>query len=202
MGLVGLIMVKEKELEFEYYVGDPCYVISDERWDEFCNALWAAEFELRKSINPNFVEEKKYISLEGCGVEFEWPLIDEWGDEYTHTIEVWSSPGGDGCWSFQNLAGHYQKNMRPMKSSLNYELGVDAGIIAVVPYVACDDKTEQMGLYFNDRWGRPTLETQEQSFEIKINDCSHDGIMECTYCGTEERLDNLSDDGYCWMCEG
>ena len=27
----------------EYYIGDPCYVIDHEKWDEFCGELWDAQ---------------------------------------------------------------------------------------------------------------------------------------------------------------
>ena len=195
-------MVKEKELEFAYYVGDPCYVISDERWSEFCDRLEAAEHQLKMMLKPDLVKEGIFVSLNGYGVDFEWPLADEEGrGDYinTATIEVWST-GGDGCWRFYNLADHWDKSQRPMPSRRGYELGVDAGIVAVVPYEACDVKTEQLGLYFDSVGWSPELETQDGGAEIRINGYPHDEIVECSYCGEEERIDRMSDCGRCWEC--
>ncbi len=63
---------------YDHYVGDPCYVIPNDRWSEFCEKLFACE------------TYEKY----GGGV-VHWEVDGE-----THQIGVQSSPNGDGCWSF------------------------------------------------------------------------------------------------------
>ena len=62
---------------WNFYVGDPCYVIDDERWHEFCAQL---------SWNP------------GSSSNVEWEVDGE-----TYDIEVWHSPGGDGVWRFRDM---------------------------------------------------------------------------------------------------
>lgn len=59
-----------------YYVGDPCYIIPDADWGEFCKRLFAT---------PEF--EKGLQHYDGA---------IEWRGQ---TIEIWSN-GGDGSWSF------------------------------------------------------------------------------------------------------
>ena len=61
-----------------WYVGDPCYVISNSRWGEFCDLLFSNE---------------GYHNNEASWIEWEK------GGE-TYLIEVWDSPGGDGMWGF------------------------------------------------------------------------------------------------------
>lgn len=61
-----------------------------------------------------------------------------------------------------------------------------------------EDKDETMGLYF--KGDRPTLETTENDFEVKVNDVTHDGIGSCCECGREESHDSLYDDGSCFYC--
>jgi len=58
-----------------YYVGDPCYIIRDELWDDFCTKLFANE-EFNK------------------GGHYDGSI--QWENQ---TIEIWSN-GGDGTWSF------------------------------------------------------------------------------------------------------
>ena len=31
-----------------WYIGDPCYAIEDERWDEFLKIMWAKRDDLKK----------------------------------------------------------------------------------------------------------------------------------------------------------
>ena len=129
--------------DWDWYVGDPCYHISDDRWFEFCDHL----------KHPG-------------DIYFYWPIYDEDGKEIDEVeIEVWDSPYGDGCWMFRNL----------IDQSLvkGYEIGVDAGIIAVLPREACEKNTDlTMGLYF--KGCQPYLECREGSFEVKVNGVPHD----------------------------
>jgi len=57
-----------------WYFGDPCYVIRDDDWMDFCDLLHAADI---KDDCPN-------------------PVCITWRGV---PLEVWSC-GGDGCWSF------------------------------------------------------------------------------------------------------
>lgn len=63
---------------YDHYVGDPCYVIPDDRWSEFCDKLFALE------------TYRKY----GGGI-IRWEVDGE-----TYLIDVHNSPFGDGTWSF------------------------------------------------------------------------------------------------------
>ena len=65
-------------MSWNYYVGDPCYVIDTKRWDEFCDKLFS---------------HSNYNNNAPCDIKWE---VD--GVEYT--IETWDSPGGDGVWRF------------------------------------------------------------------------------------------------------
>ena len=57
-----------------WYVGDPCYIIPDDQWEDFCNAYYAGEESL-------YGDDCK---------TFKWR-----GQEIT----LWTN-GGDGSWSF------------------------------------------------------------------------------------------------------
>ena len=185
--------------DWDWYVGDPCYHIDNDRWDEFCNALWEAENAIRTRLRnsyPDRYKNQSYISINE-GVVFDWPVVDEWGDEDTVEIEVWSSPYGDGCWPFHNGA-RYMSTIS-CKYVKGKDIPVDAGIIAIVPKEACREDPEQtVGIYFKGT--RPTLETTENDFEVKVNDITHDGIGECIECGREESHDSFYDDGSCYYC--
>jgi len=62
-----------------WYCGDPCYVIHDERWGEFCNKLFA---------HPSYEKNNYPIGIE-------WEV-----DGKKYELEIWGSPGGDGVWRF------------------------------------------------------------------------------------------------------
>ena len=61
-----------------YYVGDPCYIIPDEEWDEFCNLMFGKR-------NPSI-----YDHLD---------CVINWKGQ---KIEIWSN-GGDGTWTFDGV---------------------------------------------------------------------------------------------------
>ena len=63
---------------WNYVICDPCYVIDDDRWDEFCGKLFKNE--------GYHGDEPAYI---------EWEVDGE-----IYTVECWDSPGGDGVWRF------------------------------------------------------------------------------------------------------
>lgn len=62
-----------------WYLGDPCYVIPDDEWMDFCKKLFA--------LGQNFEGNSHH---DGCIV---WK-----GQE----IEIWSN-GGDGSWQFDGI---------------------------------------------------------------------------------------------------
>ena len=158
--------------EYKYYVGDPCYVIDDNRWDEFCTALWDGE------------KENKY---NGCP---DYPVHIEWGvNGIIYNIEVWESPFGDGCWNFSNTV----KEMRGWIAGV--EMGVDAGLLAIVPYGAiynnrtCSDKDNikvmsNLGILFTDE---PILETDDHPINVvgyvRLNDKDENNVRYCYNCG-------------------
>lgn len=65
-----------------YYLGDPCYIIPDEDWGEFCEATF---------LQSNRAKAQDYGNH--CDSVFDWK-----GQELT----IWSN-GGDGTWSFDGL---------------------------------------------------------------------------------------------------
>jgi len=99
--------------EWTHYTGDPCYVIDDNRWDEFCNQI---------------PQDGGYI---------EWLGVD--GE--TYSVQVWSSPFGDGTWGFSDWG----------------EMPVDAGLLAVVPRECC--VTEKEDKRFNKGWRLAPMST-------------------------------------------
>tara|TARA_R100001443_G_scaffold54172_2_gene65646 strand:+ start:8061 stop:8645 length:585 start_codon:yes stop_codon:yes gene_type:complete len=154
---------------YKYYVGDPCYVIDDNRWEEFCTALWDGEKENKDN---------------GCP---EYPVYIEWGiDGIIYNIEVWNSPNGDGVWNFSNTV----KEMRGWIAGT--EMGVDAGLLAIVPYGAisnnstCSDKDSikeisNLGIIFTEE---PTLETGIHVVgEVTLNYNDENNVYYCYNCG-------------------
>ena len=114
---------------WEYYTGDPCYVIDDARWHEFCKALWAVEADNKRKR----------------GRRTEGPHMVPWTNKdgsFKGFVECWDSPGGDGCWSF----GSWGK------------MPVDAGLLAIVPRELCEEENDpaKMGIVHH---GKPTLYT-------------------------------------------
>ena len=60
-----------------WYVGDPCYVIRDDDWQDFCDATYSNNSKTKAS-HPNM------------------DSVVEWNGA---SIEIWSN-GGDGSWSW------------------------------------------------------------------------------------------------------
>jgi len=165
-----------------YYVGDPCYVIDDDRWwvkDDptcFCSMLWKA------------AEEQG--GLDGEGITLKWPLQDG----TTVKIQVCNSPGGDGTWDFPTLTDDMGQKV---------SLGVDAGLLAIVPIEACersDDSVSGGSLWSN----KPTLEVDENGYEVFLNGEGDASKEECGECGgrcDESDMEAQCDgDMVCWSC--
>jgi len=158
--------------EWTYYVGDPCYVIDDNKWGDFCDQLF-----------------KNSRSYQGCIIH--WPVEDEevYGDGIEE-IEVWDSPGGDGCWGFADSASS-------MKGWIaGNEMGVDAGLLAIVPRECVHkdnmEAAPRLGILFDQY---PSLETgRGVDGEVSLNDNHPDGYFNCD-CGRISDIDQI------WDCE-
>ena len=189
---------------YKYYVGDPCYIIDDNRWDEFCTALWDGEHE-----NAVDVAKSRKIPINQVRHEDKYPVYIELGvDGIIYNIEVWNSPFGDGTWKFSNTV----KEMRGWIAGV--EMGVDAGLLAIVPYGAisnnstCTDKDNvkvisNLGIIFTHE---PYLETGEHvTGHVRLNDNDEDNVMYCDNCGEETHDTELMWCEYgncmgCWTC--
>jgi len=157
----------QMKTDWEYFVGDPCYVLSKEN----------------------------YSMLSSKGV-----FQDERGD--FQEIEIHSSPGGDGCWKF--------KREKPSECVGGEEIGVDSGLIAIVPRALCNGTPKEWeGLFFmeypqldtadDDRWGT------YQAAPVIINNTPCDGYAQCADCSDYTEDDMLTDcDGcgnaFCQNC--
>ena len=144
--------------EWNYYVGDPCYVIDDARWSDFCDLLF---------------KHRNYD-----GVSIEWSQVDSDGELHKDTVEVWGSPFGDGVWGFDNTV----RGMRGWVAGK--EMGVDAGLLAIVPreLIGREEmgEAEGLGILFNCY---PDLETGESlGGYVHLNGAHPDGYYECD-CG-------------------
>ena len=186
---------------YKYYAGDPCYVIDDNRWDEFCEALWAKEHE-----NAVSIAKYKKIPINQVRHEDKYPLHIKWVvDDIPYSIEVWNSPFGHGTWKFSNTV----KEMRGWIAGV--EMGVDAGLLAIVPYGAisnnrtCTDKDDikeisNLGIIFTEE---PILETSEYiTGHVRLNDNDEDNVMYCDECGDEMQEHDYveCDSGFCIGC--
>ena len=163
--------------DIKWYVGDPCYVIDEERWHIFCDRLFAVEHHLKET-----------------GGETDGPKNIRWSTKDRHNsygntvnVEVRHSPGGDGCWSFD-----YRDDLGKKIS-----LGVDAGLLAIVPVELCESATvgDNSGAWFVDR---PTLETEGHLWHgkmmVKLNGCRDLSNVDCYECGDTVHQDEMS---YC-----
>ena len=170
-----------------FYVGDPCYVIDDDRWHDFCEMLWAKEAKegVQNRHNP-------------YGVGLRWPLRD--GSKVD--VQVFDSPGGDTTWTFDNLLDDEGNKV---------SLPVDAGLLAIVPIEACE--REDMGgvSSLGSVWGTlPNLEVWvDGKHAVQLNGVNDNSHIECDECGDLENGDAMMNncDGYfvcymCYCCEG
>lgn len=180
--------------DWAYYCGDPCYVIPDEDWDDFCRLFWKTEEDRRSEIRKYLRAQGKtvpgYISLDGLSHFLDWK---------GETIEVMDSPGGDGCWSFSDSV----KQMEGWVSG--EEMPVDAGLLAVVPRSVCEERNGRVGpgILFTIS---PFLETGHNiDGQVKLNEFYLDGLIKCDECEryTEkymfEHCDNCGEGACCGL---
>ena len=139
-----------------WYLGDPCYVVANEKWDSFCQKLWADEAKAKAKNNDHM------------------DYIIEWEGE---RLEIWSN-GGDGTWKF-DFTG-----MKAEKTPLNgnkAEFCVDAGIFCIMPVKICDvqdiDEMTSLGMVFKHE---PELYVEDNV--VYINDCHDESVKECDNC--------------------
>jgi hypothetical protein len=123
--------------DYEFYVGDPCYVIADRRWSEFCDKLFKLD---------GYKKHKDYYGT------LKWEVNGR-----TYDIECHASPGGDNTWDF-----HLNDD-----SGTKVSLPVDAGMLAIVPMeCVCPEQMSgygsitSLGAVFNTE---PCLETTNHS---------------------------------------
>lgn len=135
--------------EYEYYVGDPCYVIDRERWNEFCEAL-----------------TRQMLSVHG---RYDYPFYVPWDGK---EVEVWGSPFGDATWSFESIVGE-----RGWVSGCC--MPVDAGLLAIVPYECVHDhhRAEMSGILFDKMPSLETGENLDGF--VRLEDFMEDGWREC-----------------------
>ena len=115
--------------DWTYYTGDPCYVIDDARWHEFCNALWAVEADNKRKR----------------GRRTEGPPMVPWTNKdgsFKGFVECWDSPGGDATWHFGSTG----------------KMPVDAGLLAIVPRELCEEPNDPAKMGIVHKY-EPTLET-------------------------------------------
>ena len=147
----------------QWYIGDPCYAIKGERWDEFCKILFT---------HPEYHNKLDTLG-DGEGIEMQWKYSSHLNEELEEvfaeaTLYIYDSPFGDGVW---NIHGH--------------KLGVDAGLLSVLPIEVCD--STDGGAVVESKF-RPVFATSEEFPHVQLDiagDIQQDtsGHLECSECG-------------------
>lgn len=158
-----------------WYLGDPCYVVDDSKWDLFCQKLWDKEGKTK-------------------GKKQHMDCIIEWEGE---RLEIWSN-GGDGSWKF-NFRGKDAKKT-PLNGN-DAEFCVDAGIFCIMPVKICDvqdiDGLTRLGMVFRHE---PELYVEDNV--VYINDVHDNSMRECWNCDEmimeHDRM--VCDTGNCCGC--
>ena len=163
---------------WEWFVGDPCYMLNTERYSRMQTVLFPQDGERRFPTSFNIEGER---------------------------IEVHSSPGGDGCWKFNE----------PIEDCIaGKEIGVDSGLIAVLPRALCsrlglDKFHESQGLFFTHR---PDLEPPNdrsgwfggyKSPPVLVNTTACAGYDKCEDCREYSDSDYLDECTECsrFLCQ-
>jgi len=146
----------ESKVSTLWYLGDPCYVVADEKWDLFCQKLWADEAKANAKNNGHM------------------DSIIEWEGE---RLEVWSN-GGDGSWHFDFRGKDAEKT--PLNGN-DAEFCVDAGIFCIMPVKICDvkniDGLKSLGMVFKHE---PELYVEDNV--VYINRVQDESVQECPNC--------------------
>ena len=166
--------------DYEFYVGDPCYVIADRRWSEFCDKVFKLD---------GYKKHKDYYGT------LKWEVNGR-----TYDIECHASPGGDNTWDF-----HLNDD-----SGTKVSLPVDAGMLAIVPMeCVCPEQMSRygsitrLGAVFNTE---PILETTNHSCGwVELNGVRDREYADnlCDECGEHDfHLEHCEYYGamVCWGC--
>lgn len=166
--------------DYEFYVGDPCYVIADRRWSEFCDKLFKLD---------GYKKHKDYYGT------LKWEVNGR-----TYDIECHASPGGDNTWDF-----HLEDD-----SGTKVSLPVDAGMLAIVPMeCVCPEQMSgygsitSLGAVFNTE---PILETTNHGVGwVELNGVRDNQYADnlCDECGEHDfHLEYCEYYGadVCWGC--
>lgn len=118
----------EHEGKIKVWIGDPCYVISDQIWDKVCEQIFAGtEREVNQIIGFDFGD------LRRAGVSD--AVLDNCAGRKCAFIQC-GTMYGDGV--YQSMSG--------------FGYGVDAGCLAIVPDYLIDpekmEKAERLGKFF------------------------------------------------------
>ena len=104
-----------------YYLGDPCYIIPDDDWHEFCELTFAGRNQMKGGGHLDSI--------------IHWHGQD---------IEIWSN-GGDGTWEWDNNLGATNG-----AQSFGVDAGIFCVInLDLLP--AYDDDPARMGMVFDKR---------------------------------------------------
>jgi len=155
--MIRTINGKEYDTNNLWYVGDPCYVVADEHWGEFCTRTYCDEAKA-------FAHSYWGDNGQHCD------SIIEWGGE---KITIWRN-GGDGTWEFS-----FSERKKPLNGRRS-SFGVDAGIFAIMPLKILDidmmttERLMRLGLIFDKE---PDLHVEDDI--IYVNDQHDESVTEC-----------------------
>lgn len=151
---------KEYDTNNLWYVGDPCYVVADDKWDDFCERT--------------FCDEAKVAALSYWDDGQHCDSIIQWDGEQ---ITIWRN-GGDGTWEFS-----FTERKKPLNGRRS-SFGVDAGIFAIMPLKILDidsmttDRLMELGMIFDKE---PTLHVGDDI--VYVNDQHDESVTECPDSG-------------------
>jgi len=156
-----------------YYIGDPCYIIPDDQWDEFVEATF---------LPYNQAKAQQYG--DHCDSVFHW----RGGQE----LVIWSN-GGDGTWTFDGVKTQNGAN----------SFGVDAGIFCIIDLDKLPDaprmEASRVGMLFDKE---PDLYVHDWVVYINGKpDCSMTQCWQCGNMIATENADWECENGECSGCE-
>lgn len=148
---------KEYDTNNLWYVGDPCYVVDDEVWYEFCQRTYSDK--AKAAAHSYWGDNGQHCDS-----------IIQWDGE---TIIIWRN-GGDGTWEFS-----FTERKKPLNGRRS-SFGVDAGIFAIMPLKILDidsmttDRLMGLGMIFDKE---PTLHVEDGI--VYVNDQHDESVTEC-----------------------
>tara|TARA_R100000152_G_C6779575_1_gene211333 strand:- start:1512 stop:2204 length:693 start_codon:yes stop_codon:yes gene_type:complete len=184
-----------------YYLGDPCYVLSEDNDPE--DRLWRAFLEPYFARTDLYREKKEqprypmYFTYNENDGKFYFAYQDE---PEENRIELWESPFGDGCWTYANSVFGMENWI------CGREIPVDAGLIAVVPVSILEQihgfdlggigrPLDDYGMLFS---AKPEIATGEYlDGNVIVQGYTPDGFGECYNCGAIKHGEDFE---YCETC--